>query len=167
MIQKWGMTAFGLGHAPVASGTFGSAGAIAVAAVVIVVSRLAGLPDITLHLAWVALTILATWGCIAWGPWAVEHYGANSRKKGDPSAVVLDECAGQWLALIAVPLAGWMQIAAVLALQFFLFRLFDVLKPPPARQLEKLPHGWGIVFDDLAAAVYANVLGQIIIRVLF
>jgi phosphatidylglycerophosphatase A len=167
MIRRLGMTAFGLGLAPIASGTFGSAGAIVVAAGAIALQRAAGLPVILLDAAWLVLMLLACWGCVAWGPWAVEHYGARSRKKGDPSAVVLDECAGQWLALLVLPMSGgWMHVAAVLTMQFFFFRLFDVIKPPPARQLEKLPAGWGILFDDLAAAVYANLVGQLVFRVL-
>jgi phosphatidylglycerophosphatase A len=57
--------------------------------------------------------------------------------------------------------------AAVLAVQFFLFRLFDVVKPPPARQLERLPAGWGILLDDLAAGIYANIVGQVVFRYCF
>lgn len=167
MIRRWGMTACGLGLAPVASGTFGSAGAILVAGGVILAQRVLGLPASSLDVIWLVLILLSCWGCVAWGPWAVDYYGVYSRKKGDPSAVVLDECAGQWLALVALPLTGgWIEIASVLALQFFLFRLFDVLKPPPARWLERLPHGWGILLDDLAAAVYANLVGQVVLRVL-
>ena len=47
---------------------------------------------------------------------------------------------------------------------FAAFRLFDITKPPTARQLEKLPAGWGILADDLAAAVYANLLCQVFLR---
>jgi phosphatidylglycerophosphatase A len=50
-------------------------------------------------------------------------------------------------------------------LAFLAFRAFDVTKPAPARQLEALPGGWGILFDDLAAAVYANLLCQVLLRV--
>jgi phosphatidylglycerophosphatase A len=52
----------------------------------------------------------------------------------------------------------------ILLIQFFLFRIYDIIKPTPARQAESLPHGWGIVTDDLLAGVYANLTGQIIIR---
>jgi len=52
----------------------------------------------------------------------------------------------------------------VLLAGFLAFRIFDITKPPPARQLERLPAGWGILLDDLAAAVYANLLCQIIFR---
>jgi phosphatidylglycerophosphatase A len=68
----------------------------------------------------------------------------------DPQLVVIDEVAGQLVALIAVPLA-WKSFLA----GFILFRAFDIVKPPPVRQLEALPEGTGIVMDDLAAGLYA------------
>jgi phosphatidylglycerophosphatase A len=68
----------------------------------------------------------------------------------DPQFVVIDEVSGQLIALIAVPLA-WKSFLA----GFILFRVFDILKPPPVRQLEALPEGTGIVLDDLAAGLYA------------
>jgi phosphatidylglycerophosphatase A len=68
----------------------------------------------------------------------------------DPQFVVIDEVAGQLVALIAVPLA-WKTFLA----GFILFRVFDILKPPPVRQLEALPEGTGIVLDDVAAGLYA------------
>ena len=68
----------------------------------------------------------------------------------DPQFVVIDEVAGQLIALIAVPLA-WKSFLA----GFILFRVFDILKPPPVRQLEAIPEGAGIVLDDVAAGFYA------------
>jgi phosphatidylglycerophosphatase A len=68
----------------------------------------------------------------------------------DPQFVVIDEVAGQLIALIAVPLA-WKSFLA----GFILFRAFDIVKPPPVRQLEALPEGAGIVLDDVAAGLYA------------
>jgi phosphatidylglycerophosphatase A len=68
----------------------------------------------------------------------------------DPQFVVIDEVAGQLVALIAVPLA-WKTFLA----GFILFRFFDILKPPPVRQLETIPEGAGIVLDDVAAGLYA------------
>jgi phosphatidylglycerophosphatase A len=68
----------------------------------------------------------------------------------DPQFVVIDEVAGQLIALIAVPLA-WKTFLA----GFILFRGFDIVKPPPVRQLEALPEGAGIVLDDVAAGLYA------------
>jgi phosphatidylglycerophosphatase A len=68
----------------------------------------------------------------------------------DPQFVVIDEVAGQLVALIAVPLA-WKSFLA----GFILFRVFDILKPPPVRRLEALPEGSGIMLDDIAAGLYA------------
>jgi phosphatidylglycerophosphatase A len=48
---------------------------------------------------------------------------------------------------------------------FVAFRLFDILKPPPIRRLEELPHGWGVLMDDLLAGVYANVAAQLLARI--
>jgi phosphatidylglycerophosphatase A len=68
----------------------------------------------------------------------------------DPQFVVIDEVAGQLVALIAVPLT-WKSFLA----GFILFRAFDIVKPPPVRQLEALPEGTGIVLDDVAAGLCA------------
>jgi phosphatidylglycerophosphatase A len=68
----------------------------------------------------------------------------------DPQFVVIDEVAGQLIALIAVPLA-WKTFPASL----ILFRAFDIVKPPPVRQLERLPEGTGIMLDDVAAGIFA------------
>ena len=77
----------------------------------------------------------------------------------DPQSIVLDEIAALPLVFLTtgipqgrVLLAGWL-----------LFRLFDILKPPPARQYERFPAGWGIVADDVVAAIYAGfVLGALV-----
>lgn len=68
----------------------------------------------------------------------------------DPQFVVIDEVAGQLIALIAIPLS-WKTFLASL----ILFRTFDILKPPPVRQLERLPEGSGIMLDDVGAGMYA------------
>ncbi len=75
---------------------------------------------------------------------------ARESGRHDPQFVVIDEVAGQWIALLGSP-ADWRH--GLIAL--ILFRLFDITKPFPARQLERLPEGWGIVFDDVAAGLYA------------
>jgi phosphatidylglycerophosphatase A len=74
----------------------------------------------------------------------------------DPGFVVIDEVAGQWIALLWVPVS-WKTLLAA----FILFRSFDILKPPPVRQLERLPEGAGIVFDDVAAGAYALLVMQL------
>ncbi len=73
----------------------------------------------------------------------------------DPQFVVIDEVAGQWLTLLFVPVTWKTMLAG-----FILFRGFDILKPPPVRQLERLPEGLGIVLDDVAAGVYGQVVMQ-------
>jgi phosphatidylglycerophosphatase A len=77
----------------------------------------------------------------------------------DPQFVVIDEVAGQLITLIAVPVS-WQS----LLLGFILFRGFDIVKPPPVRQLEQLPEGAGIVIDDVAAGLYALAVMQIALR---
>jgi phosphatidylglycerophosphatase A len=71
----------------------------------------------------------------------------------DPGHVVIDEVAGQWIALIY----SQVNLTHLLA-GFVFFRVLDIVKPWPARQLESLPAGWGIMFDDVAAGVYALLL---------
>jgi phosphatidylglycerophosphatase A len=82
---------------------------------------------------------------------------ARESGREDPGHVVIDEVAGQLIALIAIP-ADWRH--AVVSL--LLFRIFDILKPPPIRQLERLPGGTGIMLDDVAAGLFALLLAQII-----
>lgn len=97
--------------------------------------------------------------CVRWGGWAAERFG-----RADPPQFVLDEFAGQLLALVFLPASAGRELLAVAAGQFLLFRLLDIIKPPPGRLVERLPGGWGIVADDLVAGAYANLLGQLIWR---
>jgi phosphatidylglycerophosphatase A len=80
-------------------------------------------------------------------------------QKKDPQLVVIDEVAGQLLSLIAVPVS-W----KTLLVGFILFRGFDILKPPPIRQLEHLPEGTGIVLDDVAAGFFAFVVMHLLLH---
>ena len=85
---------------------------------------------------------------------AATHMARSSGLK-DPQFVVIDEVAGQLITLIAVAVS-WQS----LLLGFILFRGFDIVKPPPVRQLEHLPEGIGIVLDDVGAGLYALVIMQ-------
>lgn len=166
MIRRLAITFFGLGYMPVAPGTWGSLGAIVVAGLLLWAMRATGTG--AAYDAVLAVLLLVSCALsVVWGRWAVEYFGARARKPGDPSHFVLDEVAGQWLSVIVLPVAGLsLQACAVAyAAQFLLFRVADIVKPPPARQLENLPDGWGILLDDLASAVYVNIAGQILIRV--
>jgi len=84
---------------------------------------------------------------------------ARASGSEDPQFVVIDEVAGQLVALVAVPLA-WKTFLAGL----ILFRAFDILKPFPIRRLERLPEGTGIVVDDLGAGVYALVIMHLLLH---
>ncbi len=75
----------------------------------------------------------------------------------DPQFVVIDEVAGQWITLLLCP-ADWRHGLIALVL----FRLFDITKPFPVRRLERLPGGWGIVFDDVAAGLYAFCIASLL-----
>jgi phosphatidylglycerophosphatase A len=77
----------------------------------------------------------------------------------DPQFVVIDEVAGQLVTLIAVPLS-WKTFLA----GFILFRGFDIVKPPPVRQLERLPEGTGIVLDDVAAGLYSLIVMHLLLH---
>jgi len=76
----------------------------------------------------------------------------------DPARVVIDEVAGMCISLLFIPVTIKYVIAALI-----LFRFFDIAKPLFIRKLEKLPDGWGIMFDDVLAGIYANVVLQIIL----
>jgi phosphatidylglycerophosphatase A len=85
---------------------------------------------------------------------------ARESGREDPGHVVIDEVAGQLIALLFLS-ADWPH--AILGL--LLFRLFDILKPPPVRQLERLPAGTGIMMDDVAAGVMALLVAQVLLLI--
>jgi phosphatidylglycerophosphatase A len=135
-------TWFGCGYSPVAPGTAGSAAAILIA---IVLHRFTGAP--AWHFAINALLLLAP---AVWSAGVV----ATHLDRKDPSIVVIDEVIGQWISLAPAPRLNWKSYL----LAFLLFRLFDIWKPPPARQLESLPGGFGINADDVMAGLYAALV---------
>jgi len=102
-----------------------------------------------------AAAILLAAAAILAGIPAATHMARASGLK-DPQFVVIDEVAGQLITLIAVPVS-WKSML----LGFILFRGFDIVKPPPVRQLEHLPEGIGIVLDDVGAGLYALVIMQV------
>jgi phosphatidylglycerophosphatase A len=104
-----------------------------------------------------AAALLAALAVLVGIPAATQVSRASGLK--DPQFVVIDEVAGQLITLIAVPVA-WKS----LLLGFILFRAFDIVKPPPVRQLEHLPEGFGIVIDDVGAGLYALAIMQILLH---
>jgi phosphatidylglycerophosphatase A len=156
-IRKLIVTGLGTGYLPVAPGTWGSAAACAV--------FLAAAWGAAGRQAWVSgtmalLAVAATIGCAALGRFAESAFGRK-----DPSQCTLDEWAGQALALCLLPLeGGWRTWLIAAGVAFAAFRAFDILKPPPVHRAQRLPHGWGIVADDLLAGLYANVVAQLVLR---
>lgn len=133
-------TVLGLGHIPVVPATWTS---LAVAAAIWAVQ---------LDTLWMQLVLLAVF--VATG---IPACGGLERQYGeDPKQATADEAAGQTITLLAVPLEPIHVLVG-----FFLFRFFDVVKPPPARQLESLHGGLGIMADDLMAGVYARIALQV------
>lgn len=142
-------TVGGLGQIRPGPGTWGSA--FAVLAWFLISRR------ITPELQTGALILLAL-AAIATGIPAATRV-ANMLGNKDPQNVIIDEVAGQWITLIASPVA-WKS----LLVGFILFRGFDIFKPPPIRRIETLPGGFGIVLDDVAAGLYGLVVMQILLH---
>lgn len=142
-------TFFGAGFLRPAPGTWASA--ITAAAWFVVSRALAVRTD------WV-FTSLAALAVVLIGIPACTKVESESGRR-DPGFAVIDEVAGQLIALIGVP-PQWKYLLA----SFILFRGFDIFKPPPLRRLERLPGGFGIMLDDVAAGVYVLVLVQIWLR---
>jgi phosphatidylglycerophosphatase A len=142
-------TFFGAGLLHPGPGTFGSAFATLVWVLVAHHTPFRLLPWVTLGMAAAATAI---------GIPAATRVARESGRK-DPQIVVIDEVAGQWLTLVlCVPQMSF----ALLGL--LAFRIFDILKPPPVRQLERLPTGTGIMVDDLGAGVYALLLHFLVLQ---
>jgi phosphatidylglycerophosphatase A len=142
-------TFFGVGRLTPGPGTWGS-----VATVIIWALVSWRIPPEARTWATIAAVIVVT---IVGIPAATRVVRASGLK--DPQFVVIDEVAGQLVALIAVPLA-WKTFLAGL----ILFRVFDILKPPPVRQLERLQEGLGVVMDDLGAGLYALIIMHLLLH---
>ncbi len=145
-VWAWAVGTFlGAGLLRPGPGSWGSA-----AAALLWLAAAAGLHLAPGSLAWV--TLAAALVALAIGIPAATIVERESNRE-DPGHVVIDEVAGQWIALIY----SRVNLSHLLA-AFLFFRLFDIVKPWPARQLESLPAGWGIMLDDVAAGVYALLL---------
>jgi len=142
-------TFFGAGRIQPGPGTWGSLSAILVWAIASKVVAPRWQPE--------TLGVLILIAVIIGIPAATRMCRATGIK--DPQFIVIDEVAGQWLTLLLAPLT-W-KTAAV---GFILFRGFDIVKPPPVRQLEKLPEGTGIVADDLAAGAFGLAILQVLLH---
>jgi len=137
---------FGSGLVPFASGTAGS---------------LVAVPLVIGWRHWAGDGAPYLLGCLLWAALAVICAGVAVRvwREPDPARVTVDEIAGMFVTFIGVPLS-WLSVLAGL----FFFRLYDVLKPFPARRLERLPGGWGVTLDDLVAGLYAAATIHLLLR---
>lgn len=135
-------TWFYAGYSPTAPGTAGSVAAVAIAWVL---NRYAGFGPLS----------FGVLGLLTLAPaiWAADVTARESGLK-DPQIVVIDEVVGQWITLAGAVRLNW--ISWILAL--LLFRAFDIWKPPPVRQLERVKGGAGIVLDDAMAGIYGALV---------
>lgn len=145
-------TWFGVGHLRPGPGTYGS-----IAAVLLWYAAAH-----VLHPGAVALTIGTALAALAALGLGIPAATIVAREAGrdDPGFVVIDEVAGQLVALLAIPPTWQHALVSLL-----LFRFFDILKPPPVRQLERLPGGTGIMLDDLAAGLLALLVAHLLLLV--
>jgi phosphatidylglycerophosphatase A len=151
-MRRLAASCFGLGWLPVAPGTWGSLPPVIIFALMYGF----GAPNIAILVVMAALAVVGSVICVKCAPAAIAATGET-----DPGEVVADEFAGQSVTFLAVPLlfaeglsSGQVWAAALVG--FALFRFFDIVKPWPARRLENLPAGWGVLADDLMAGLYAG-----------
>jgi phosphatidylglycerophosphatase A len=135
----------GLGYSPLAPGTFGAA---------------LGVGLFWLARSWPAWAHVAGIAVLFLGGTAAAGRLAGMLGRKDPGRVVVDEVAGMWVSLVLLPFG-----ARTALLAFVAFRITDVVKPWPARQMEALPGGWGIMADDMMAGVYANLMVRVALLV--
>lgn len=155
-LAAWWASGLGTGKSPIASGT---AASVALYIFLVLVSFAA--PQLfTWQIVAAAAVVVTVSGIAATN--IVLARGTFGAGVEDPKEVVIDEWAGYLVAIIGLGAALGPLTAALVA-----FRIFDILKPPPARQFERLPRGYGVVLDDLMAGVYANLLVRLVVYLWF
>jgi phosphatidylglycerophosphatase A len=148
------ISTFGVGYLPLAPGTWGS---------LLTVGIFLGFTQLAQGNALVALVLVSIVAVTFAGVWAASRTEELSNRK-DPRKVVVDEVAGQLISLFPLALfARWSIVPVIIS--FMLFRFFDIVKPYPARRLEALEGGLGVMCDDLIAGVYAAAITSVIIAV--
>jgi phosphatidylglycerophosphatase A len=129
---------FGSGLAPVAPGTFGTLAGVPICLLCLSLSWFWRLPIV------LALTALSIY---------VSGRAEEIYQKKDDQRIVIDEIIGLQVTMLLVPITALHLFAG-----FILFRVFDILKPFPLKNLQNLPGGWGVVLDDVGAGIYAGAL---------
>jgi phosphatidylglycerophosphatase A len=154
-----GIATCGVGYMPLAPGTWGSLLAVGIYLVVRIgiLSHPTDTPQIVGTRGFLAGEILVIVIVTIGGIWAASRTERVLKVK-DPGKVVVDEVAGQFIALLPVPLMRIGAWAVFVIMAFLLFRFFDIVKPYPARKLESLHGGLGIMLDDVVAGIYAAIV---------
>lgn len=176
MWRKWIITVGGLGLMRPAPGTWGSLPPCALVFGAVLLGWSAEVINVLL----LALLVATAAACLALGTWAERQYLGK-----DPGVVVADETAGMSLTLLFVPLSAATDAAAagewtgalaaggqpqagfalmVISAAFVLFRILDIVKAQPAHLVQQFPAGWGILLDDIVAALYGNLILQVFLR---
>jgi len=141
-LSKFVATGFFSGYSPITPGTAGSLVGLA----------LYGLP-LFLYPVQYSIIIVVVFFAGVWTSAQLERQLGD-----DPQIVVVDEIVGIWISLFLVPRTAW-----PIVIGFILFRVFDTFKPFPARRMEGLKYGWGVMLDDVVAGIYANLATHLLI----
>lgn len=143
--EKFIGSGFYTGYFPIASGTVGSAAAI-------LIYLIPGFEN--LYIIIPAAILMAVYGI---------YIGTKFEKKygKDPAQCTIDEVVGTWISLIALPKTFW-----VILVSFLLWRILDIIKPPPARNLERLNGGFGIMLDDVVSGIYTLLIMHLVVYLL-
>lgn len=140
-------TGAGVGYFPIAQGTMG-------ALLALILFGILPTPSPILFILTIAVLMVAgVYSASVVEQEVVSRLGPTLGR--DPGIIVIDEVVGMLIALIAIP-----KTTKLLIFAFVLFRIFDIVKPFPAQQSERLPGGWGIMMDDIIAGIYANLMIQ-------
>jgi len=143
--EKFIGSGFYTGYFPIASGTIGSL-------VAIFIYLIPGFENLLIIIP--ATLIFMVYGMFV-GTKFENQYGK------DPSECTVDEVVGTWISLIALPKTLWIIVTA-----FFLWRILDIIKPPPARNLERLKGGLGIMIDDVISGLYTLIIMHLVVYLL-
>jgi len=161
---RWIVSGGGAGFLRPAPGSWGTA----VPAAIFCIALIEGVRLPVIWYSLLAFGMVASILLVAYGKWAAAYY-----REPDPGTCVLDEYAGFALTVVFVTPPAWCIDHGTLGLFLFtaalyiLFRATDTLKLPPANWLERLPWGWGILCDDLAAGIQANLIAQLVVHFAF
>jgi phosphatidylglycerophosphatase A len=140
--EKFIGSGFYTGYFPVASGTIGSLAAL-------IIYLIPGFEQLF-------IIIPCTLIFIVYGIFLGNKFEINYGK--DPAECTVDEIVGTWISVIALPKTLWIIVSA-----FFVWRILDIIKPPPARNLERLKGGLGIMIDDVVSGIYTLIIMHLVV----